>query len=356
MNTRPALLVSIMLCAASALAQNAPKILTPEKPPPSRPAFLPVPPAPENPEHFVARARDLLPIVRQHPATADAARHEFRIEGVRLFPTDAFTQESFRLLDEEGGKFNSKLRDRLLDCAATPAPADSQVLLIQVEAGRLPPVPVFLDPDAKELSYLELSIDQPGAPVLLKLSSYDGIAARVTASPRTKLAGVRLDSYYPGVVLGVDPALVSQRARVRSTDRPCALEKFQRSETMRDPPFDNRKTITYKADGSHYQFAIGDPQAVRRTRPTLGNFLDPDMPVPNQHGLVVLAAKKFIRAIPQLIENSGRSLGHETYEILQPFRIPEGLAGAHSVTFLLPAGIAAPSGDLAHSLMFRRAE
>lgn len=40
---------------------------------------------------------------------------------------------------------------------------------------------------------------------------------------------------------------------------------------------------------------------------------------------------------------------HNGYVVLKPMRIPAGLYGAHSATFIVPRGVARPEGNPGHS-------
>jgi hypothetical protein len=331
-------------------AAQAQTILEPEQPQPPGPVYVLVRPSADNPAHFVARARDLLPILERHPV--DPRDFRPRILGVELHIYQAISAQGLRVLAEEGGKFDASLRDRMLNCPAKPLPAQLQVLELDASLYHGLTVPVFMDVGGQELKYLQLSLDQPGLPVLLRVKSYAGIALRLTTSPRTRLAGVRLESYYPGVVLGVDPRLVSQQTQRREKPEPCADEKLL-AQTRPEPTLP--APVIFKLSDI-FDVAIGEPQAVKRRKPTLGNFLDPDMPLPNRHGLVVLASLGYLRPIA-LAKGKGPQVTHlPTLEILKPFRIPEGLAGGHAVAFFLPDGVEAPSGDLGHSSIVRLAE
>jgi hypothetical protein len=43
---------------------------------------------------------------------------------------------------------------------------------------------------------------------------------------------------------------------------------------------------------------------------------------------------------------------HNAYVVLGPFRLPEGLYGAHSATFFVPKGVPRPTGNLGHSVLY----
>jgi hypothetical protein len=232
-------------------------------------------------------------------------------------------------------------------------PENVQVVLLEARGSRVS-VPVFLTPEGGALEYIELSLDQPGAPVALVVTGYNGLAIRITTSAATKLAAVHLNTYYPNVILGVDPKLVTQQYYGRQggncnygfSDGVHAPTVIQR--LGRDPA----RVQRYQT-GNNWQVAIGQPQAVRRTAPVLGNFLDLEMPVPSQYGIIVLTSLGYLR--PMQVSGGGRdNLRGPAFEVMRAFRLPEGMGGSHSVSFILTPGSPIPSGNLVHSqLMYQ---
>lgn len=43
---------------------------------------------------------------------------------------------------------------------------------------------------------------------------------------------------------------------------------------------------------------------------------------------------------------------HNGYVVLKPFELPGGSHGAHSATFFVPKGVARPTGDPGHSVIY----
>jgi hypothetical protein len=360
MGLKCTILATAWVLSAACWAQPGPTILQPQKAEPAGPRYEAVRPAPENPDHFVARTKHLLELVRKNPAPDGDPR--YGVGGVRFWPASPITAASLRVLDEEGGRANRQLRDRALSCGRPgELPRKAQVVLLETRGSRLS-VPVFLTPEGKELQYIELSLDRPGPPVLLVVTGYNALAIRITTSPATRLAAVHLHTYYPNVVLGVEPAKVTQQYNGPGDCRYGFSDSVQSNVVLQQLGRDPDAAVRYKTDGQH-QVAIGVPQAVKRAPPVLGNFLDPEMPVPNNYGIVVLASLGYIRPVslgagsePGVVQDgrARRIIHNEALEVLKPFRIPAGLAGGHSVTFLLHLGSPIPSGELAHSSLIRR--
>jgi hypothetical protein len=344
--------VCITLATLSTARESKPVVLTPDV---HEKAAAPVPleyiePAPDNPGHFIARQRDLLSIARKYPDVTTSPYDEaFGIKGIPR----AVTAEAFRILEEEGGSFDRALRDQALTCSSSVAPASAQVIVVDVVSRSSVQIPVFLSPEADPLSYFELAVDNPGAPVFIVVRSNLAIALRVTLSDRTKFAGLRLTTIHSGIVLGLDPRLVERRTYLNQSDKRCP-----RLDSMDPNVFEPRSPAPDEADATHYtfkggyQFAIGNTVPVVRGKPTIGNFLDPDMPLPGHYALLVLSKSGYIRplAAPEITK---QSLRYEAYEVQKPFRFPAGLNGGNAVTFILPPGVESPSGRLLHSTMVR---
>ncbi len=47
--------------------------------------------------------------------------------------------------------------------------------------------------------------------------------------------------------------------------------------------------------------------------------------------------------------SGGERIVHNGYVVLKAMRIPAGLYGAHSATFIVPRGVPRPTGNLGHS-------
>jgi hypothetical protein len=314
-----------------------------------------VSPSRDNPTHFVARAKHLVDMVRATPPM-----EEYKpVAGIDLLPRNIISKGALKLLADERGEFDPGRRDELLRCnIPTNLPEDVQV--IALEAASDFSVPVFLT-EHGELHYLELSLDQPGPPVLLIVDGYMGLALRVNASPSTKVAAIHLMTYDPNVVLGVEPRRVTQQYFSRSADAKCAYSGRigSRADSLVKSLGLSSKEIRRYKTVKNSEAAIGSIQPNSRNRPTLGEFLDPEVPLPDQYGLVVLAHLGYVRAMP-LLPQGGEAHSYmrrdNALEVLRPFRIPRGLSGAHSVTFFLNPTSPVPSGELGHSIIVRRVQ
>lgn len=333
--------------AALEHAQDGVTILKPQSPAPSQPKYRSIAPAAENRSHFVAKTKHVLEFAARNPAPANA--RSAVLAGTEHYGVEAITPQVLTLLQAESAAFDSKLHTRLLQCG-NPALKDLgevTVVLVEAERGGMA-MPVFMTPESDALRYFELSVDLPGDPVLMVITGYTGLAMRITASHRTRIAAVHLHTYYPSVVLGVDPSRVTRQYLGHrhgcdygfgdGVKGPAVIERLG----LKDAKI-LRFTTQSKAG---HELAIGPPQATRRDPPRLGSFLDTEMPAPHSYGILALHYLGFIRPINN---RPGTSAVGFAYEVLKPFRMPEGLAGGHSVRFVVSNDALAPSGDLAHS-------
>lgn len=315
--------------------------------PASPPLYTRANPAKDNARHFVARTGHLLKLVRKHPAPAGDPW--FKIKGLQFWPATPISVDALKVMDWEGGRFDRAQRDQALRCSLPGMlPPDTEVVLLDARENRLV-VPVFLRAGDQGLGYLDLSIDRPGVPVLLVITGSDGLAVRISVSPATHLAAVHLNTYYPSVVLGVEPDKVTREYYEGGPNNNNC--RGSGTDLFKHLGYEPEKAVHYKTEGESH-FAIGTAQPVNRKPPTLGAFLDRKMPAPSQYGILVLADLGYLRPSQTL---SGTEMGGPVLDVLKPFRIPAGLAGSHSVTFVLQPDSVAPSGELAHSSMIRQA-
>lgn len=341
-------------CQSFAQDKNQPTVLRPYVPVPEGLKLKPLDAIPHNASHFVAQTKHLLTLVKKYPAPVEDPW--FAINGVKFWPANPITQEGIKVLDAEQAGFNESVHKAALQCSKPQAPvAGHQTVLIDIKSAGIA-VPVFLTPDADELGYLELSIDRPGKPVALVVRAGKGVALRVTTSSGTTLAAVHLQTYHPSVVLGVNSNIVTQQFNKGSSGGNCNYRFGNESDTnplLQYLGFDASKAVVFKHELPTSKIAIGAPQKTKFDQPLLGNFLNPEMPVPHNYGVAVLASLGYVR--PVRIKIGEEKTPTELLEVLKPFQIPPNLFGSHSVKFFLPRGTATPSGGLSHSTMLQEA-
>lgn len=325
----------LAILATAGDASPGVRIMTPRALDADSPRYERIAAAPENRAHFIARSKHLIAFARANPASSEQPHAP--VGGVKFWPATPITAEALHIFDLEGNDLDAALRDRVLRCGSPRQTTTIVRLNAQAAAGIV--VPVFLIPGANALRYFELSLDQPGEPITVMISGYDGLAVRITTSAGTRVGAVHVQTYYPSVILGIDPALVTQQYHgcksVQTSD--VAITAVRASEQQ------------YSLAGMKgYQMAIGSPQSVRREAPFLGSFSDPEMPLPHSYGIAVLNHLDYVRST---VLSGGRipNAHGSPYEVLRPFRMPEGLNGGHTVVLVVSESKLTPSGNLGHS-------
>jgi hypothetical protein len=294
--------------------------------------------------YFVARTRDLLELLYQHPAKNREL--SWYVKGINMYPQSPISARGLQVLRNEASAFDRTTRDRALRCGTpTNLPEQYQVLvldLIGAGAGSIP-VPVFLGPDVDELNYIEVALHRPGVPLVVLVRGYNGMALRLETSLETDLAAVHLQTYYPSLVLGVPASKVSQTYfpgsdRKSATTARCEYREIKAEDIVARLGLQPVETELLRAQNNEYRL-IDARVAITRREPRLGTFLDLAMPVPRQYGVAVLADKGYLR--PTLATRKKAS-GTQVLEVLKPFRLPAGVSGS---TFVVPRGGAVPLGD-----------
>lgn len=295
-------------------------------------------PAAASPSDFSPRTRDVIDFIRTGRTPAEFAHAERPVGIFFRWPVNEIPKEALSILERERGQFDRTGLQAAI--CRNGFVLQSKVQVVRLSVGQGIPLPVFLAPDATALNYYEVSLDVGTYPVLLQVTSYDSAAVRVTTSPQTRLVGVQLSSYHPSVVLGVDPNIVSTRY-----DHGAGLPKCQSSGILAK---DVAGVVPHRIE-SPSRAAVGEPQPVRSLPPTVGQFVDYDAPAASSYGMAVLEHLGYVRAV----RVQGLP-GSRYMEVLKRFRMPEGLAGAHSVSFIVTPGGPIPSGNPRHSTIWQR--
>jgi hypothetical protein len=297
-------------------------------------------PAVSTSSDFSPTTRDVIDFMRNGRPAPEFAHSERPVGIFFRWPVNEIPKEALSILDRERGRFD---RSELLSAICRNGfVVQSKVQIVRLSVGQGTPLPVFLAPDASALNYYEVSLDVGTYPVLLQVSSYEGTALRVTTSPQTRLVGVQLTSYYPSVVLGVDPKIVSTRYQAGVGLPTCQSGGIFSKDVA--------GVVPHRVE-SPSRAAVGETQLPSSLPPTIGQYLDYDAPAASSYGMAVLEHLGYVRAVQfQGLPN------HRRMEVQKRFRMPEGLNGAHAVSFVVTEGGPVPSGNPAHATIWQRAQ
>ncbi|MBL8343915.1 MAG: hypothetical protein JNN03_00585, partial [Rubrivivax sp.] len=216
-------------------------------------------------------------------------------------------------------------------------------------------------------------------PVVLILTGHDPIVWNVGRTPQAQLAGVLAQGHHRQVVIGLPKS--TRLASYTTADGPNACRHFRagKAEGSEYAAVQRRvrelfgrgitSFLTHKAGG---RFAVGEVtgEPVYSADTPLKSVALPGDQVPGglkgldrlvKDGAIRLAVDEEVAAwvagaaarLGQPLEKYRRAmdwrLGNgQVYVVLKPFDLPEGLAGAHARTFILPPGVARPGGPQGH--------
>lgn len=240
-----------------------------------------------------------------------------------------------------------------------------------------------IDQSGNEATRMDVAVNQPSAPVVLMLGSYEPTVWNVGWSPGTRILAVLVSGYHRQVVNGLPasvPRIVSTHdhhgacpsfslssGRTASLN-PAAREVFGRNVDMVFPAHDGKVLVNEAG-------IAADRWLTDRSARPVESFRLIDMPLAGEAGLLEAMRQGYLReATPadahawQAAAQAARgtvdappvyggerptpiSLYH-AYVVLKPFTLPAGLYGAHSATFFVPKGVPRPQGTLGHSTLY----
>ena len=236
-----------------------------------------------------------------------------------------------------------------------------------------------IDQSGNEAGRIDVGVNRPGEAVALMLGSYDPTVWHVGWSRGTRIVAVLVGGYHRQVVTGLPrdvPVIVSTydnkgscgyfyvTADKASTLNPVARRAFGRGIDMLYPASQGSVLVGAAAGGMLTDAAAQDDDAFR---------IRDDMAA-GEAGLAYAVSRGWLREAMQSDADAwpaarasrrqadvppiagggppGRMTLHNAYVVLKPFRLPEGLYGAHSATFFVPKGVSRPTGNLGHSVLY----
>ncbi len=236
-----------------------------------------------------------------------------------------------------------------------------------------------IDQSGNEAGRIDVGVNRPGEAVALMLGSYDPTVWHVGWSRGTRIVAVLVGGYHRQVVTGLPkdvPVIVSTydnkgpcgyfyvTAEKAPTLNPIARRAFGRGIDMLYPATQGSVLVGAAAAGM-----ITDASAQADSA-----FRIADDMAAGEAGLAYAVSRGWLREatsadadawlaarasrpqadVPPIAGGTppGRMTMHNGYVVLKPFRLPAGLHGAHSATFFVPKGVARPTGNLGHSVLY----
>lgn len=242
---------------------------------------------------------------------------------------------------------------------------------------------VQLDPSGHETRAADVVVNLPGQDVVLVLMAHDPVLWTVTRTPGTRLAAVIVGGYYAQAVLGVERTLPLAITTHQGPRRDCGSPFYAYEAGPSLLAADGRvRDITGRAIDrlwSSYSGSlihVGQPPAAGTALAAAPDYRPEDYTdLPRfpsgQRGLDALLAQGLLRhatgrdldawveaaSAPYRRFDPGLKVDRPTgasgiYVVQGPMRFPTGLYGAHSASFLLPAGVPLPTGNPGHSSVY----
>lgn len=242
-----------------------------------------------------------------------------------------------------------------------------------------------IDQSGHQATAMQVAVNQPDAPVVLMLGSYEPTVWSIGWTPGTRILAVLLSGYHRQQVTGL-PAGVPVRVSTYDNRGACgyfyvAPKNAGRLNPVARRVFGRPVDMLYPAhDG---KVVVGAPLAAGAALVTDGNaravtaFRLPDTSLAGPAGLEEGVRRGFLReadaadgaawiaawrARPRALADAPPIAGgtpeprmpsmFHAYVVLKAYTLPAGLYGANSATFFVPRGVPRPSGELGHSTLY----
>jgi len=261
-------------------------------------------------------------------------------------------------------------------------PADFGILVAGDYYGA--PQSFQLDQSGSQATRFDVDVNSPARPVVLMLGASQPSVWSIRWTPGTRILAAVVSGYHRQEVAGL-PNKVPRLISTFDNKGPCGYfyvgeDGLERINPIARQLFGRPADRIYKANRG--KVVVGDPIApgvAMLTSPDVRpeSFVDRGAPLAGRAGVDEAVRRGILRPatqadidawkstarpvqsakdVPPIVGDVGPRIAMptsgETYVILKPFVIPAGLNGGHSVCFILPKGVPAPTGDLGHSALF----
>lgn len=278
------------------------------------------------------------------------------------------------------------------DVDASRAGADASALRCEFPGLTLPPrfavyaagaysgrkLDYQIDQSGHPATQIDVAVSDEATPVVLMLGAYEPTVWNIGWSPRTRILAVLVSGYHRQAIAGL-PASVPRINSSYDNKGPCGYFYVSEKELTTLNPIARRLfgqpvTRAFIANGGFVAVGSGGTSGLitDATQPP-GAFRDPDAPLAGEAGLREAVAKGLLREARESDLSAWQSaydaarlrdappvsgappsrvsggMLHNAYVVVRPMRIPAGLYGAHSATFIVPRGVQRPTGEPGHS-------
>jgi hypothetical protein len=235
-----------------------------------------------------------------------------------------------------------------------------------------------IDQSGHEATRFDVFVNEPGKNVVLALGAYEPSVWNIRWSPGTAVAGVFVSGYHRQAVAGLGSEVPVLNASYDNRSS-CGYFYLDRNDVAKSDAtvrklFGRSAQTYFVASGGQVTFGNQAASYTQSAGPSVESFRDKNAPLAGQPGIEQLLREGKLRIatqqdvsawrdavnksqnLPQLNvvgagpqRTSGDISAGNAYVVIRPMRYPAGLYGAHSVTFLVAAGVPRPEGNPGHS-------
>ena len=271
------------------------------------------------------------------------------------------------------------------DCAfdGLALPAGTRVLVAGADGGRA--LDFQIDQSGHQATQIDVAVNSPARPVALLLGAYEPTVWHIGWTPGTQIVAVLVSGYHRQALAGLAQG-VPQLNSSHDNRGPCGhfyvggQEQLARLNPLAQRLFGQAVEKVYPARQG--QVVVGDalPEGVRLltspvTRPE--SFRDPKAPLAGPAGIREAVRRGLLRPataadadawakaqaarpgasdLPPVAGQDPvalrRPAWREAYVVRRAMTYPNGLYGAHAVTFVIPRRVPRPRGDPGHSAVY----
>jgi hypothetical protein len=260
-------------------------------------------------------------------------------------------------------------------------PKDFVVHAVGTYAGKAKLDDVALDDSAHEVRQAEVVVNLPGKPVVLVLTAYDPTVWRIGVAPMTEIAAVFVSGVHGQAVIGVPnelPVVISAHKQRGPFAPFYAYGASRQLLAMNEAvaKLVGREIDRFEFKAKDGVFLVGEP-LLEGEKPLYSDdrkvtsVAKPGEPPAGDKGLeqlvkdgllrpatdadieawVAKASEKYARFNPELRVGHHMRVG-DTYVVLKELKLPDGLYGAHSRSFIVPDGTPFPGGPKCHNSFY----
>lgn len=334
--------------------RRAPVVLTP-------PDLAPPPLAPPPVPTTESKAWPMAPIATSpvpQPATIAAPQ-----------PTQAFAFDA----SDDGSNQNAGI----CGFPGLALPPETKVFAAGAYGGRN--LDYQIDQSGHQATRIDVAVNQRNAPVVLLLGAYEPTVWNVGWAKGTRILAVVVGGYHRQAIAGL-PATVPVLVSTYDNKGACGSfyvnpDDVSNLNPMAQRTFGRRVDRVYPA--ANGRVVVGDAlvnvEMVTVKGASADAFRNPNASLAGPAGIEQAVRQGLLREataadlaawrrtlaatrdLPPVegaraaSEPSGNATLYRVYVVNKPFVLPSGLYGAHSVTLIVPRGVARPSGELGHS-------